>query len=236
MHHSVTLLWAFPTSDMRHLVHFWHKKERKKNASHFALRQCFFRFLRARDGTLIHPSLPPSLSFLTASCGGGGDGEERSDRGSKCEGELKMTDNRGEVKEPQRGCGSGRRGGAALQRYTETPPASTSSPPFLLSSSLPSAPISSSLPSSSLPWMICVHANGGIMYASFRSLRKRAAQHLGRRKWSGYTTWKCLHPVTVAYLCQCCSIRAGRVKTKTHFLPTTWPEKEQPESHLRGVT
>ena len=62
MHYSVTLLWVIPQ--------IWHAfllKERKKNPFHFALRHCFFQFLRARDETLIHPSLPPSLSFLTAS-------------------------------------------------------------------------------------------------------------------------------------------------------------------------
>lgn len=153
MHHSVTPLWAFPTSDMRHLVHFWHKKERKKEKRLSLCSPSVFLSVSPCERRDFDSPLASAL-FVFFNCelwGGGGDGEERSDRGSKCEGELKMTDNRGEVKEPQRGCGSGRRGGAALQRYTETPPASTSSPPFLLSSSLPSAPISSSLPSSSLP-------------------------------------------------------------------------------------
>lgn len=121
-----------------------------------------------------------------------------------------MTDNRGEVKEPQRGCGSGRRGGAVLQRYTKTPPASTSSPLFLcLHSSLL---LPSPRPLRSHEWFVFTSTE--VLCMLRLGLWRRAAQHLRGRKWSSYTTWKCLHPLMVAYLCQCCSIRAGRVKTK----------------------
>lgn len=79
--------------------------------------------------------------------------------GSECEGELKMTDDSGELKELQRGCGTGRRGASIIN---QTPPASTSPPLFLwlifyFFSSF-SAPITSSLLSSPLltVWFVCM--------------------------------------------------------------------------------
>ncbi len=60
---------------------------------------------RKRDESCYSSLASASLSFM-ASCVG--DREERSEGGSECEGELKMTDNSGELKELQRGCGSGR--------------------------------------------------------------------------------------------------------------------------------
>lgn len=81
----------------------------KKKEFPFPLCHCFFQTLRELmerrgDESFIHISFPP-LSFI-ASCVG--DREEWSEGWEECEGELKMTDNRVELKELQRGCGCGR--------------------------------------------------------------------------------------------------------------------------------
>lgn len=69
------------------------------------------------------PLASSSLSCMVSSVGGRGEQCEGG-RESEREGELEMTDNSGELRELQRGCGSGRWGDAVLQLYTKHHPLS----------------------------------------------------------------------------------------------------------------